>query len=119
MKPQEIIDYCLKKKGSFLDFPFGEIPAVIKVCGRIFAEIYPNEGNYKITMKCDPFLAEIHRSQYPGVVVPGYHVPNRQKPFWNTVYLDKGIEEEIIISMINHSYIEVVKKLKKSEKELL
>lgn len=119
MNPKDIIEYCLKKSGAFLDFPFGAIPAVIKVCGKIFAEVYPNEGNCKITLKCDPFLAEAYRTQYPGIVIPGYHVPSSQKKYRNTIYLDQGIPDEIILRMIDHSYTEVIKKLKKEEKKAI
>ena len=115
MKPQEIIYYCLKKDGAYLDFPFGEIPIVVKVCDKIFAEVYPKSSDYKITLKCEAVLSELYRSQYPGVVIHGYHVLNSHKPYWNTVYPANGIEESEIYLMLDHSYNEVVKKLKKSK----
>ena len=46
MKPAELIDYCLTFKGSYLDFPFGEQCACIRVGktdnrkGRIFAQVF-------------------------------------------------------------------------------
>ncbi len=108
-----IFDYCLSKEGAGLDFPFGEIPAVIKVKGRIFAELYLRDKNPQATLKCDPVLAGLLRQKYPGIVIPGYHVPNRNKPFWNTVLLDNDkISTEELLEMIDHSYAEVLKKLK-------
>lgn len=45
MNGKEIIDYCLRKKGAYLDFPFGEIPICVKVKGKIFAQLYPKEND--------------------------------------------------------------------------
>ncbi len=40
MNSEQLINYCLTKKYSYIDFPFGEQPVCIKVNGKIFAEIY-------------------------------------------------------------------------------
>lgn len=64
-------------------------------------------------------LAEIYRQQYPGIVVIGYHCPARQKPYKNTVYIDKGLDDELIYRMIDHSYNEAVRTLKKADREML
>lgn len=112
MKLQPLLTYCLSKEDTYLDFPFGEIPAVIKVKGRIFAEIYDREVKPQITLKCDPVLAELLRQKYPGIVIPGYHVPNRNKPYWNTVLMEgTEVPEKDVLEMIDHSYNEVLKKL--------
>lgn len=119
MEINRIVDYCLGKSGAYLDYPFGDIPICVKVCGRIFAEIYPNEGNRKVTLKCESMLADFYRAQYPGTVVGGYHVPNAQKRYRNTVYLHGEVPDEVLLSMLDHSYAEVVKKLKKAQREEL
>lgn len=103
-----IVDYCLKKEDATLEFPFGETPVCIKAFGRIVAEVYP--ADEKITLRCDPSLAEFLRMEYPGVVIPGYHAPLRQKRFKNTVYYNKEIEETEVLKMIDHAYEEVRKK---------
>ncbi len=115
----ELISHCLNKKGVAEFRPFGKIPIVIKVCGKIFTEIYPNIDNYKITLKCEPFLAELLRSKYAGTVIPGYHVPNSNKKYWNTIQLNGNIGKEEILSMIDHSYEQVVKKLTKAQRALI
>ena len=107
-------DYCLSKEGAYLEFPFGECPAVIKINRRIFAEIYDRETKPQITLKCDPVLAYLMRQKYPDTVIPGYHVPNRNKPYWNTILLENDVvQEKEILEMIDHSYREVLKKIKK------
>jgi predicted DNA-binding protein (MmcQ/YjbR family) len=110
-----LIEYCLKKPGAYPDYPFGETPLCVKVRGKIFAEIYLQEP-LRITLKCDPMLADFYRRQYPGAVLPGYHVPNAQKIYRNTVYVNEVPQEELL-RMIDHSYEEVVKKLTKKARE--
>lgn len=72
----------------YIDYPFGEDPVCIKVHGKIFAEIYQKVDNFKITLKCEPILANYWRNQYPGIVVRGYHCPPVQQPYRNTVWVD-------------------------------
>ena len=72
---QELVDYCLSKQNAYIDFPFGDSPVCFKYDGRIFAEIYPGDDNYKITLRCDPVAGEYYRNKYPEIVIPGYHVP--------------------------------------------
>lgn len=114
MNLQRIFQYCLAKEGAYLEFPFGPIPAVIKLNGRIFAEVYDRETKPQVTLKCDPVLAVILRQKYTGIVIPGYHVINRNKPYWNTVLLhQESVPEKEIFEMIDHSYSEVLKKMKR------
>lgn len=114
---EDIQAYCLKKTGAYQDNPFGPIPVCFKVCNRIFLEWYPDEE--KMTVRCEPILADFYRQSYPDIVVVGYHCPARQKPYKNTVYLNRGIEEQLIYEMLDHSYEEAVKRLKKQERENL
>jgi predicted DNA-binding protein (MmcQ/YjbR family) len=119
MNPEQMIEFCLKKDGAYLDYPFGPEPAIIKVCGRIFAQIYCKPTNIKVTLKCEPNRADFYRLHYKDTVIPGYHVPNMHKIYWNTVYPNRSVDDDELKDMINHSYREVVKKLQKSDRELL
>ncbi|MCX7774411.1 MAG: MmcQ/YjbR family DNA-binding protein [Clostridia bacterium] len=120
MKASELLTYCLSKEGAQLEHPFGPIPSVIKVNGKIFAEVYSRETDPQVTLKCEPFLAELLREKYTGLVMPGYHVINRNKPYWNTVKLDQDeISDTELLEMVDHSYKEVMKKQKaRSKKDL-
>lgn len=117
--PDELIGYCCKKRKSFIDYPFGEEPVCIKVHNKIFAEIYPKPNNYKITLKCEPMLADFYRKQYPEIVVRGYHCPPVQQPYRNTIWINR-IPENVLFEMIDHSYEQVVCSFsKKVQKEIL
>jgi len=114
MKLEEIKEYCINKYGATETYPFGEIPICYKVAGKIFAELYPREDNYKITLKCEPELADFYRQQYKDVVVRGYHCPPVQQPYHNTIYIER-IEKDVLLNMIDHSYGRVLAKLTKKE----
>ena len=107
--------YCLAKPGAMETYPFGEFPVCYKVCGKIFAQLYPD----KITLKCTAFSGEAFRSAYLGIITRGYHCPRVQQPYWNTIDLARFPSEELPM-MIDHAYETVVGKLpKRARMELL
>lgn len=100
---EDIKNYCLSKHKAYETYPFGEIPICYKLNGKVFAQIYPNSEDYKITLKCTAEFGEFYRMVYPGKVVRGYHCPPVQQPYWNTIYLDEFPEDELL-GMIDHAY---------------
>jgi predicted DNA-binding protein (MmcQ/YjbR family) len=113
MNLQQLLDYCQSKKEAYIDFPFGDIPICFKIFNKLFAEIYPKDYDFKITLKCNPDLALIYREKYPDVVVRGYYCPATIQKYRNTVYINKTVSDDLIFKMIDHSYDEVVKGLKR------
>lgn len=110
----DIIAYCLKKKGATKDYPFGSDPLVIKIAGKMFALIFENKGDYSyINLKCDPAIAANLREQHTNVR-PGYHM---NKKHWNTITMDGSLPESDVFAMIDHSYDMVFKNLPKSSRE--
>ena len=119
MTTDEIIKYCLAKKGAYVDFPFGDSPMCIKVANRLFAQIYPKPQDRRLTLNCDRAAGEFYRNAYPGTVTRGYHCPPIQQPYFNTVLLDRDISDDELKAMIDHSYSTVVGKLTKKHRESL
>ena len=115
MTYEELKNYCISKKGAFEDYPFGDTPLVIKIASKMFSLISHKENKLYISLKCDPFLADNLRSQYPSIP-PGYHL---NKIHWNKVFLDGSVPENEICWMINHSYEMVLKTLTKSQKKTI
>lgn len=120
METDNFIAYCLKKNGAYVDFPFGELPVCIKVRGRVFAQFYTRPDDCKVTLKCEPDFGDFFRQVYPDTVVRGYHCPKVQQPYWNTVYFNGDVPDEVLYDMIDHAYKAVIAKLpKKLQLELV
>jgi predicted DNA-binding protein (MmcQ/YjbR family) len=108
-----IREYCLKKEGKITEgMPFGEDVLVFKVEGRIFLLMRLMQRPLKINLKCDPERALELRERYESVL-PGYHM---NKKLWNTVILDGKIPPKEVFGMIDHSYDEVSKGIRKSKR---
>lgn len=125
MTPKQVIDYCLSKSGTYLDYPFGPDVSVIKVGkteekpGRIFAQVFALKGKDTVTLNCDMMTGQLYRQLFPDTVVRGYHCPPVQQPYFNTLPLDNAAPDEMLVEMIEHSYKTVVRKLPKYiQKEL-
>lgn len=119
MSPEEIKVYCLSKHKSCETYPFGDVPICYKLNGKIFAQLYPYDWDYKITLKCTAEAGEFYRSVYSGKVVRGYHCPPVQQPYWNTIYLDDFSDEELL-NMIDLAYETVLQSFsKKAQKQIL
>ncbi|MDH6373883.1 putative DNA-binding protein (MmcQ/YjbR family) [Paenibacillus sp. PastF-3] len=111
-----IIEYCLKKKGATQEHPFGPTPLVIKVADKMFALIFEETGKVvRLNLKCDPIIAENLREQHESVQ-PGFHM---NKKHWNSIMIDGSLSESDVFDMIDHSYDMVVKKLPKSLREAI
>ena len=113
MDGDAVRDYCASRKGTSAEYPFGPGARVYKVLGKMFALVSDDEP--RLSLKCDPVLAEVLRETYPAVRA-GYHMNKRH---WNTVDLDGGVPDAEIIEMIDHSYEMVVKGLSKVARERL
>ena len=110
MTPQTLIGLALQMPGAYEDHPFGPESVVIKVEGRIFAQIFTLRGVDSATLNCDRMI--------PGVVVRGYHCPPVQQPYFNTFPLG-AVPDRAIREMLGHSYETVVGKLLKYKRERL
>jgi len=88
-----------------LDYPFGEGVAVYKVSDRMFALVQEGNDPVRISLKCDPQLAETLRERYE-TVMPGYHL---NKKHWNTILLTGQLSWPEVQDLINHSYNLVAK----------
>ena len=115
MDIESICEYCLSKKGAEEAYPFDEETLVFKVGRKMFALIPLEKIPLQINLKCNPGKAIELREQFEDIR-PGWHM---SKNHWNTVILDGNIRWSDLKDWIDHSYDEVVKGLKKSEREKL
>ena len=68
----------------------------------------------RISVKCEPELAEQLREAHPAVL-PGYHL---NKKHWNTMLIDGSLPEQMI-NMIEDSYDLIVSQLPESRRRSL
>jgi len=107
MTHEETEKYLLSKPGAKLDYPFDKTTAVYKVGDKMFAIVAEGSSPLRISLKCDPQLAETLRDKYESVL-PGYHL---NKKHWNTVVLSGQLDNQEVFDLINHSYDLVFKSL--------
>jgi predicted DNA-binding protein (MmcQ/YjbR family) len=100
MQQADLVAYLLARPGATETHPFGAEPDVYKVSGKIFAILSRDLEPMRISLKCDPDLAEALRRAHPAIS-PGYHLNKRH---WNTLVLDGSIADDEVRGMIDHSY---------------
>jgi predicted DNA-binding protein (MmcQ/YjbR family) len=100
-------DLCLTFRGSEQTFPFGFETAVFKVAGKMFALSRLGEEPLRVSLKCEPQLAEQLRALHPAIT-SGYHLNKRH---WNTITIDGSLADQMIADMVEDSYDLVVSKL--------
>ena len=115
MKPAALRRACLARKGVTEAFPFGPQTSVFKVAGKMFALSALRSEPLKVSLKCEPELAEALRDSY-AEIQPGYHLNKRH---WNTVSLDGSLSDEMVRGMIEDSYDLVVAGLPRAARERL
>jgi predicted DNA-binding protein (MmcQ/YjbR family) len=115
VSPGELRDLCLALNGAEETFPFGARTSVFKVGGKMFALTQLDAEPLKVSVKCEPRLAEALRAAHPEVT-PGYHLNKRH---WNTVQTGGSLSDAVIRDMLEDSYDLVVSKLPAAERRAL
>lgn len=104
MTHKEFEEYIMQLPKVWLDYPFGEDSAVYKYGdkdnGKIVAIVAEKTKPLRVSLKCDPLLAENLREKYE-TVVPGYHL---NKKHWNTIICSGQLTNEEILDLTRLSY---------------
>ena len=106
MNVEEIRTYCLSKGEATEDFPFDESTLVFRVKKKIFAMIDLEDPEWFV-LKCDPDYAVELRASHSGIT-SAWHMNKR---YWNQVRSTDDVDDNLVRSLIDHSYDEVIKKL--------
>ena len=107
---------CLSFSGAYEDFPFGPEHSVFKVEKKLFAISALGAAPLKVSLKCEPELAEQLRASYPDCIAPGYHLNKRH---WNTVTLDGTLSDAMVHDMVEDSYDLIVAAMPRAVRERL
>src|SRR5512133_1959200 len=115
MNGAELRDHCLSFAGAEETFPFGQRTSVFKVAGKMFALSELGAESLRVSLKCEPELAEALRGAH-SAVLPGYHLNKRH---WNTVIIDGSLPDDAIRDMVEDSYDLVVSELSRAGRRAL
>lgn len=113
MNHATLIEHGLEYIGTSLQYPFDPDLPVLFVGSKMFALLGKTGEHESVNLKADPEEVWMLRQQYPGSVLPGYHM---NKKHWNTVVLDGKVQDEEVLVMLELSYQLVWNKLTKSER---
>ena len=111
MDANEILDYCLAKKGVEETFPFDQETLVMKVGGKMFLLMSLEKQPLSIAVKTDPEWSAELREKYPQIT-GAYHM---NKTHWNSVMCE-GLKRELIMKLIDSSYELIFESLTKKMK---
>lgn len=106
MTHKQLEEFLLSFPNTWLDYPFGEGTSVYKIGhketgeGKLFAIIADGSKPLRVSLKCDPVLAETLREKYE-TVVPGYHL---NKKHWNTIICSGQLSDDEIQDLARLSY---------------
>jgi predicted DNA-binding protein (MmcQ/YjbR family) len=100
MDAELVREYCLFKKATTEDQPFGPDVLTFRIGGKIFLLLSLDAFPSQFNVKCDPERAIDLRATHTSII-PGYHM---NKKHWNTVILDGTLSTELVHSMIDESY---------------
>ncbi|WP_209391429.1 MmcQ/YjbR family DNA-binding protein [Chryseobacterium sp. RR2-3-20] len=112
MDANEILEYCLSKKGVTDSFPFDNETLVLKVGTKMFLLMSLERQPLSINVKTDPEWSLELREQHPQIT-GAYHM---NKIHWNSVSVD-CLKRDLLLKMIDQSYDLVFKSLTKKIKE--
>ena len=112
MNIESVRDYCLSLPMATEDFPFDETTLVFRVLGKIFAMVDLHDTEWFV-LKCDPDYALELRDRHTEIA-PAYYM---NKKHWNQLNLFGMLPDELVQSLIRHSYNLVVSKLPRKVKD--
>jgi predicted DNA-binding protein (MmcQ/YjbR family) len=108
----ELREHCLGFPGSEETFPFGTETSVFKVAGKMFALSRLEGEPFRVSLKCEPLLAEQLRAAHRAVL-PGYHLNKRH---WITVIVDGSLPDAMVEDLVEDSYDLVVSQLPRNRR---
>ena len=115
MTPEELSTHLEALPGAIRDHPFGPTVQVFKIASRMFAILGRRNDRLALSLKCDPFLAEILRAEHE-CITPGYHLNKRH---WITIEVDGSLGDDDILGLVEHSYDRVKATLSKTDRASL
>ena len=102
--------HALRLPHAWPDFPFNSHTLAVKVGSKIFALTDSLTFDF-INLKCKPETSLVLQAKYEGIK-PAYHM---NKKHWISVYINAGISDALIVSLMQDSYTLVYSTIPKKE----
>ena len=93
-------EFCMSLPGTEETFPFDATTLVFKVGGKMYV-LADVESFDSLNLKWPPEVNLERREEYPGSVLPGYHM---SKVHWSTVKLDGRVPDRELMAWIRAAY---------------
>jgi len=111
---ERVLAHALTKPGAWLDHPWDPNHDVVKVGNRIFVGVGAVQVEPSFTVKHEDMDAcEVWRGRFPDAVGPAPYMTN--KP-WSRVFVERGIDEDDALELVEESYLAVVRRLAKKDR---
>ena len=111
---KQVIAYCLKKPGAWLDDPWGGGHNVTKVADKMFMMAGAVQDEPAIAVRCIDLEDRQHwRDRYPDDIGPQPYMVHQP---WNRVVIGRAVSSADLQEMIDISYDNVVSRLPKSKR---
>ena len=111
---KQVIAYCMKKPGAWLDDPWGGGHNVTKVADKMFMMAGAMQDEPAIAVRCiDLEDRQFWRDKYPDDIGPQPYMVHQP---WNRVVIGRAVTSEDMQEMLDVSYDNVVSRLPKSKR---
>lgn len=116
MTLQALLEQSLSMPAACAESPFGPDSICVRIGphGPIFASFMPMRS--WVSFRCEAPQALAWRAAFPDHVRRGWHCPPSQQPYNNTVTLDGGVPDDVLLSMLEHSYARALRTLTKARR---
>lgn len=111
MNIEQFRETCLALPFVTEDMPFDDTVLVFRIKHKIFGAILLDRTEL-VVLKCDAEYAIELREQYPEIE-GAYHW---NKKYWNQIFLNGSVPDDLINALCRHAYNEVNKKLAKKDR---
>lgn len=111
MNIESFREYCLSLPLVTEDMPYDDTVVAFRLKGKIFAYICVDKPELA-TMKCDSERAIELRERY-AAVEGAWHC---NKKYWNQVWFNRDVDDDLLHELARHAYDEVNKKLPKKDR---
>lgn len=116
---QDLMERALGMPAACAENPFGADSVCIRIGehGPIFLNLMP--GCSWASFRCEAEMGMVWRTQFSGAVRRGWHCPPVQQPYNNTVTMDGTVPDDVLLAMLEHSYVRALRGLTKARQREL